>query len=118
MLMYFGAQIEIQLMSVQRNKQVLWQYYVDVSAYNLAVSFLVSLYTSILWGMLLYVSFGYVIALGCYQYFQGSTYVFYRNWGWTKPGMILRLGVINCFIVPLAGAIYFCVSWLIWKLQT
>lgn len=115
MLTYFGVRTEMQKMSILRNKQVLWQYYVDVSAYNLAVSFFVSLYTHAIWGMLLYVSFGYVIALVCYQYFQGSTYVFYRNWGWTKPRMMFRLGIVNCFIAPLAGAIYLCVSWLIWR---
>ena len=100
---------------LQRNKEILWQYYLDVSLYNLAVSVLVSLYTHPVWGMVLYGTIGYLIALGCYQYFHGATYVFYRNWGWTKPRLILRLWGLNCFLMLLFGVIYICTSWLIYE---
>ncbi|MBX2873862.1 MAG: hypothetical protein KTR30_17235 [Saprospiraceae bacterium] len=100
-------------MHLQRNTEILWQYYIDVSLYNLAVSILVSLYTHPFWGMLIYGTFGYLIALGCYQYFQGVTYVFYCNWGWTKSRLIFRLWIFNFLLLLFIAVIYLGIAWLI-----
>ncbi len=100
-------------MYLYRNKLILGRTYTDVSIYNIALSALVSLYTGPVWGMILYCTMGYMIALLCFEYFQAQEYVFYQNTGWTKWALLFRTGLINFIVMIPFGMILKLLLWLV-----
>ncbi len=85
-----------------KNIGALLKYYTDVSLYNLGASVIVSLYTSILWGLFTFCTLGVGIGWLCFQYFKKNEYYFYYNLGWTKWRLISFVVVINMVIaIPI-----------------
>jgi len=95
------------------NKLLLSRFYVDISTYNIALSTLVSLYTGPTWGMILYCTMGYMVALLCFEYFQAQEYIFYQNVGWTKRALIFRTGLINFLVMIPFGMVLNLLLWLV-----
>jgi hypothetical protein len=87
---------------------VITKYYYDLTRYNLGFSVLIGFLTLRLSaGIVTFGTFGMLVSLLCYKYFQSNQYYFYYNLGISK----LKLISISWFINVLVAAILF---WIIY----
>ena len=83
------------LVSALRKKSALpifLKYYLDVTVYNLLLSFVVGLFGTLL---------GFLV----YEYFKKREYYFYFNYGYTKKMLIARVWGINLLLMIIVGLI-------------
>jgi len=85
--------------------QTIAKYYLDLTRYNLAFSILMGLITlSPVVGIVTFSTFGMLVGLICFKYFQNNQYYFYYNLGIRKSKLIViawMFNVIVAFVVLL-----------------
>jgi len=75
------------------------KYYYDLTKYNILISILVIILSQHLFaGVVSFGTFGMVISLFVYRYYQNIEYYFYLNGGLSKKKMILNAFKINFII--------------------
>ncbi len=81
------------------------KYYFDVTRYNVLISILVIILTGrLLAAIISFGTFGMVISLFVYRYYQNIEYYFYLNKGLSKKKIILNAFKIN-FVISLIFSI-------------
>jgi hypothetical protein len=74
------------------------KYYLDLTRYNLGFSLLIGLMLGTRWAVVTFGTFGMLVGLISYKYFQNSQYYFYYNIGITKTELISLTWSINLVI--------------------
>ncbi len=88
--------------------ELLFKYYSDVTKYNVCVSALVILLTqNIYFTVISFGTFGMVISLFIYKYYQNIEYYFYLNKGLSKKNMMINAFKIN-FVISVILLIILC----------
>jgi small-conductance mechanosensitive channel len=72
-----------------------WKFYIDLTKFNLGISFLVAFIASFWDGILMFATGGMVLSLLAYSYFHFNEYYLYYNSGLTKARLVLTSWVIN-----------------------
>ncbi|MEH6407785.1 MAG: hypothetical protein V7767_10920 [Leeuwenhoekiella sp.] len=86
----------------------MWRYYLDVTKFNLAFSFLFALFfgaglgfKGVLYGLFVFGIFGTPIGLIGFNYFHKPEYYMYFNLGFTKSKLIITTWLINLVIAGI-----------------
>jgi hypothetical protein len=74
------------------------KYYYDLTKYNFGFSVLIGLIISIDAGIITFGTFGMLVGLISYRYFQNNQYYFYYNLGISKMALISVTWLINLTI--------------------
>lgn len=82
-----------------------WKYYLDLTKFNFAISFLLAFVIGPFGGIFMFLSGGMVLSLVAYSFFHANEYYLYYNLGLTKARLVLTSYVTNIGIAILAGAI-------------
>ena len=96
------------LVSALRKKSALpifLKYYLDVTVYNLLLSFVVGLYGGVFYSLITFGVFGTLLGFLVYEYFKKREYYFYFNYGYTKKMLIARVWGINLLLMIIVGLI-------------
>ena len=75
-----------------------FKYYSDLTRYNLGFSILIGLIRGVNAGIITFGTFGMLVGLICYRYFQNNQYYFYYNLGLTKMNLFSVTWVVNFII--------------------
>lgn len=76
-----------------------FKYYRDITRYDILFCILVLILTQrLLAAVILFGTFGTIISLMLYKYYQNIEYYFYLNGGLSKRGLILKTSKINAII--------------------
>lgn len=76
-------------------RQAITKYFYDLTRYNLGFSILVGIALRPIAGIITFGTFGMLIGLICYRYFQNNQYYFYYNLGIKKTKLISITWIIN-----------------------
>jgi hypothetical protein len=74
------------------------KYYYDLTLYNLGFSILIGLIIGENAGIISFGTFGMLVGLMMYRYFQSNQYYFYYNLGLSKKALITTTWIINSTI--------------------
>jgi hypothetical protein len=77
------------------------KYYYDLTRYNLVFSLVVGFFRGVNGGIITFGTFGMMVGLICYLYFQSNQYYFYYNLGIAKMELIAITWIVNIFIAAL-----------------
>ena len=78
---------------------IFFKYYIDITRYNLLLCILVLILTrNIYAAVIAFGSFGMLMAIFVYRYYQNIEYYFYLNAGLSKRGIIMLAFKINLLI--------------------
>jgi hypothetical protein len=77
------------------------KYYLDLTRYNLGFSVFIGLLLGVNGGVVTFGTFGMLVGLISYRYFQKDQYYFYYNIGITKMGLISVTWLVNMVIATL-----------------
>ncbi len=80
---------------------VILKYYYDVTRYNLAFSILIGLLRGVVPGVVSIGTFGMIVGLICFRYYQKNQYYFYYNLGFTRLRLIATTWALNLIITLL-----------------
>lgn len=75
-----------------------WNYYKDINSYTILVSLVFGVIFGILWGFIIFSTFGIFIGLLFFRNFKNSEYYLYHNLGYTKTNLIKKVGLVNLSI--------------------
>ncbi|WGK65791.1 hypothetical protein [Croceiramulus getboli] len=100
----------------------MWKYYLDVTAYNTAISLLVggwlaisnySLAIGLLYGGFFFAVFGTGLGILAFNYFQSNQYYLYHNLGFTRKRLYLLSWLFNALLgIPLIVLALILQAWL------
>ena len=88
-------------------RQAIAKYFYDLTRYNLGFSILIGIALRPIAGIITFGTFGMLVGLICYRYFQNNQYYFYYNLGISK----LRLVSVTWFM-NLTFMVF--LLWMIW----
>lgn len=71
------------------------KYYYDLTLYNFGFSVLIGLIIGVKAGIVSFGTFGMLVGLMSYRYFQSNQYYFYYNLGVSKTALIATTWIIN-----------------------
>lgn len=77
------------------NNRAFIKYYFDINLYNFPISLVFGFSAGIIYGLLIFCSFGIFIGLLAFKYFNENQYYMYYNLGWTKCMLLKKIGLIN-----------------------
>ena len=88
--------------------RAIWKYYLDITIFNLPFSLFFLVVSGLLWGLVMFSSFGILIGYIGFQAFKSEEYLGYYNLGFTKFNLLKRVWLINAS----ASSLIFLVLWL------
>jgi len=75
-----------------------WKFYQDNLIFNIPSALIFGMFFGILWGVLIFSSFGFLIGVIGYHYFYKEHYYFYYNIGWTRKKLMQQVFIVNFLI--------------------
>lgn len=92
--------------------KAIWKYFLDINMFNLPFSMVFSLVFGVLWGVVVFSSFGVLIAYLGYYTFKNNEYYVYYNLGFTKTNLIKKVWFLNFIISSFIFLIYILLRWI------
>lgn len=84
----------------------MWQYYLDVTKFNLAFCLFCLVFLSPFYAALMFGTLGNAIGFLGYRQFHKNEYYTYYNLGFTKRKLVMTVSIINLLIcIPLLGLV-------------
>jgi len=86
--------------------KAIWKYFLDINMFNLPFSLIIGLISGVLWGVVIFSSFGILIGYLGYQIFKENEYYVYYNLGFTKTNLLKKVWLLNLTISALLFLIF------------
>ena len=82
-----------------------WKYYLDLTKFNFAISFLFAFVLGPYGGIFLFLTGGMVLSLIAYSFFHANEYYLYYNLGLTRLRLVLTSYIVNIAVAVTVGTI-------------